>query len=115
MRTIPEMHTAIIEFSGLCHRTLIQPSDLWSKYILEVEFGSKFARLVKSGENRQNRSSWCFVAIVDGATKQLGEWKQGDIFRCATWHQPAKHSRGNIFDSEKGLGKMTVYGPEYLR
>lgn len=39
----------------------------------------------------------------------------GDVLKPASWATPAKHARGNIFDDQNGLGKMTPYGPEYLK
>ena len=39
----------------------------------------------------------------------------GDVLKPATWKAPAKHARGNIFDTFNGLSKMGPYGPEYLR
>jgi hypothetical protein len=38
-----------------------------------------------------------FVALEDGHSRTLGSWKKGDIFYSASWKQPAKHVRGNIF------------------
>ena len=39
----------------------------------------------------------------------------GDVLKAAGWKAPAKHARGNIFDSQNGLGSMGEYGPAYLR
>jgi hypothetical protein len=41
--------------------------------------------------------------------------RNGDILKAASWKTPAKHARGNIFDSKNGLGWMGEYGPAYLR
>jgi hypothetical protein len=39
----------------------------------------------------------------------------GDVLKPASWKAPAKHARGNIFDTFNGLGSMGPYGPAYLR
>ncbi|WP_316200985.1 MULTISPECIES: hypothetical protein [unclassified Bradyrhizobium] len=52
----------------------------------------------------QDTGVFCFV---DKAT--------GDVLKPASYDKPAKHARGNIFDAQNGLGKITQYGPAYLR
>lgn len=64
--------------------------------------GVKFARIVK--ERLGARSVYCFVDLTNG-----------DILKSASWKAPAPHARGNIYDEHKGLARMTVYGPEYLK
>ncbi len=39
----------------------------------------------------------------------------GDVLKPASWKAPAKGARGNIFDRDNGLGRITAYGPEYNR
>ena len=63
--------------------------------------GRKFIKIIGNGR------VWGFVSMVDGTHK--GEpIKEGDLLMAATWNQPAKHSRGNIFD---GTDQWGMYGP----
>ena len=39
----------------------------------------------------------------------------GDVLKAETWKAPAKHARGNIYDADFGLSRVSAYGPEYLR
>ncbi len=86
----------------------------------EVEsIGKAFARIVSreydgrdpDGEGRIG-SVFCFVAMRDGKTKELGEYKAGQIFKAATYYKPAKHARGCIWTD---LSKVTPYGMAYLK
>ena len=63
------------------------------KMDLTLKPGRKFVKVVNG------TSVWGFVAKVDGVHKGLPMLK-GDILKPAGWSQPAKHSRGSIFDSE---------------
>ena len=51
-----------------------------------------------------------FVSMWEGVLKGSLVCK-GDLLKPASWNQPAKHSRGNIFD---GTDKWSFYGPTYL-
>lgn len=73
-----------------------------------IEPGSKFIRIVVGG------SVHAFVAREDSTTKALGNVQAGDVMKAATYRAPAKHARGNIFDTANGSGRMTASGPEYL-
>ena len=64
--------------------------------------GQKYLRLMKP-EN-EGGGVYAFIEIATG-----------DIFKPASWKARAKHARGNIYDSDNGLSRMTVHGPEYLR
>jgi hypothetical protein len=53
----------------------------------------------------EQRSVYCFVNM-----------ENGDILKPAGWKSPAKHARGNIYDSpEKYMKCCGVYGVAYLR
>ena len=80
------------------------PKD--KKLDLSLKPGRKFIKVVEG-----NRV-WGFVAKVDGLHKGLPMAK-GDILKAATWHAPAKHSRGSIFDSEMHKS-FSWTGPNYL-
>lgn len=85
------------------HYSILTPDKV------EVEEGSKFYKVVKvnigrNGEEGQ-RSVHCFVSKANG-----------DIYKAATFKQPAKHVRGSIFDANYSYGKgVTIYGGSYLR
>ena len=85
--------------------------DTWGagmdkKLDLKLKPGRKFIKVVE--DNRV----WGFIAKVDGVHKGLPMLK-GDILKPATWSQPAKHSRGSIFDSEMHKS-FSWTGPNYL-
>jgi hypothetical protein len=91
-------------------------SDYYAKYFptlplstLSAEEGEKYIRIVvSSGE--LNRSVFAFVAKNDITTKMLGSVKRGDVLKAANWKQPAKNSRGNLFDRFHGLSQVSEYG-----
>ena len=78
---------------------------------LNLMVGRKFIKVVK-GSSPGQRTVWGFVAKVDGVHKGLPMLK-GDILKAAGWSQPAKHSRGSIFDSEMHKS-FSWTGPNYL-
>ena len=73
---------------------------------LKLKVGRKFIKVIEG-----NRV-WGFVAKVDGLHKGVPMLK-GDILKAAGWSQPAKHSRGSIFDSEMHKS-FSWTGPNYL-
>lgn len=81
------------------------------RHILTAENGGKVIKIVSTGTQRMVHA---FVAKVDNHTKFLGDVKCGDVLKPASWKQPAKHARGNLFDAHKGLSEMGPYGPAYL-
>jgi len=76
------------------------------KLDLELRPGRKFIKVVEGSR------VWGFIAKVDGVHKGLPMLK-GDILKAATWSQPAKHSRGSIFDAEMHKS-FSWTGPNYL-
>ena len=68
---------------------------------IEVQFGPKYARIV-----RIDGSSTSAYAFVDVAA--------GDIFKSESWKKPAKHARGNIGDADP-LACCEVFSVRYLR
>ena len=62
----------------------------------------------------QGRSVFCFIAADDSTTKTLGSVKKGDVLKAAGYKTPAKHARGNIFNTDEGMGGVGVYGANYL-
>ena len=73
---------------------------------LSLKVGRKFIKVVEGSR------VWGFVAKVDGTHKGVPMLK-GDILKAATWSQPAKHSRGSIFDKEMHKS-FSWTGPNYL-
>ena len=76
------------------------------KLDLSLKVGRKFIKVV------EGTRVWGFIAKVDGTHKGLPMLK-GDILKAATWSQPAKHSRGSIFDKEMHKS-FSWTGPNYL-
>lgn len=72
---------------------------------LTVKKGQKYMKIIDEG------SVWGFVSMWEGVMKGSLVCV-GDLLKPATWSQPAKHSRGNIFD---GSDVWNYYGPSYLR
>jgi hypothetical protein len=68
---------------------------------IEIIKGRKYAKIVKVSNQRTVHS---FIDLSNG-----------DILKAATFNAPAKHARGNIFDSNCGVGTaVNVYGANYL-
>lgn len=81
--------------------------------------GEKFLRVMSTEighDGRECRASiYCFVAAQDVTNKALGAVKKGDVLKPASWKTPARHARGNVFDSDNGLKSCEQYGPAYLK
>ena len=75
------------------------------KMTLSLAAGSKFIKVIEGG------SVWGFIAKRDGSHKGI-PFKQGDVFKPASWSAAAKHVRGSIFDENKDWYSWT--GPNYL-
>lgn len=88
--------------------------------------GAKFARLcvvkrAPEGDDGEyidcpqyGHSAYCFVALVPGRNRKLGQWEAGDIFKCDGWKGPAKHRRGTVMADDFGLSCCSRYGVAYL-
>src|SRR5512137_150403 len=80
------------------------------KEVLLGDFGRRYVKIHKVGQIDTTTgrpitdSAWAFV-----------DRRTGDILRPASWSAPAKHARGNIFDSDGGMRHMSWLGPAYLR
>lgn len=79
---------------------------------LEIRKGRVFDKIVNINEEGRVCSAWGFIRKTDGLHKGISV-ACGDIMMAATWKQPAKHPRGNIFNEHPWLG-CGVYGPNYL-
>jgi hypothetical protein len=79
------------------------------------ERGTKFLAIDHMDSvTKHNRSVFCFIAADDGESRTMGAWKRGDIFKAAGYKAPAKHVRGNIFNTDP-LSGTGQYGCDYLR
>lgn len=55
-----------------------------------------------------------YVKLIDGSRVFcFVDMTNGDVLKAATWSAPAKGARGNIFDENNGLARITAYGTEY--
>jgi hypothetical protein len=77
---------------------------------------AKFVRIWTVINGSGGMSAWAFVAKGDGENQTLGKWKAGDIFKPASYRAPARHARGNIFQTSNGstCGITRWTGPNYL-
>ena len=87
--------------------------ELAEKIGTDISYGGKYAKIIET-RNGQNASVLLFVALETFETKNLGQVKQGDILKAASWQAPAKHARGNIFD-ENPLQGVKQHGAKYLK
>lgn len=95
---------------------------LWSAQdLVNKNYAQQFPSLTPSMlEMSDGRRYIRIDSIVDGGNGQRSVWafidkQSGDILKPAGYKTPAKHARGNLFDSEGGLGSLTPYGPAYLK
>lgn len=80
-------------FYDYCHRNSFSANEKFS-----FNDGQRYVKVICGG------AAHCFVDKTNG-----------DVLKAASWKAPARHARGNIFDSKNGLGSMGEYGPAYLR
>jgi hypothetical protein len=69
---------------------------------LEITKGKRYWRVVSN--DGVSRSAYVFLDTTNG-----------DVLKPAGWKAPAKHARGNIFNSDYGIGGVTTFGGRYLR
>lgn len=76
------------------------------QYKLVANIGKRYIKVVteRIDPKFKGQSAWCFIDKING-----------DVLKAASWRAPAKHARGNIFDSSNGLANIGPYGPAYLR
>jgi hypothetical protein len=84
------------------HRQLQFPG--LAKEILVPNEGGRYIKILRIRENQEGRSAFAFIDRVNG-----------DVLKAASWAAPAKHSRGNLFSPDNGLGCVGPYGIAYLR
>jgi hypothetical protein len=65
--------------------------------------GKRFYKICRSRDGVRPRSSYAFV-----------DKSNGDLYKSASWSQPANYVRGNIND-DSGLDACDRYGIKYLK
>jgi hypothetical protein len=65
--------------------------------------GKRFYKVCKSRDGVKPSSSYAFI-----------DKENGDLYRSASWTQPANYIRGNINDPS-GLDSCNQYGVKYLK
>ena len=68
---------------------------------LTTKKGSKYVKIIQVDNQR---SVFAFIDLSNG-----------DVLKPAGWSRPANHARGNLFDADGGMGKMSWTGPAYLK
>ena len=102
MENLETTLTAWTEYvQDLVDRHLAEHNYNWTETI-SVQRGRRYAKFVITADH--GSSVHHFVDLTNG-----------DILKAKSWKAPAKHARGNIFDSETWADAVTVYGGAYLR
>ena len=79
--------------------TFASPPDI------TVDYGKKYARVVKVDQLNGGRSVHTFVNMLTG-----------DILKSGSWKAPQKNGvRGNIFAEDVGADRVNEHGAIYLR
>ena len=70
-----------------------------------VDYGNKYARIVKNDQLNGSRSVHTFVNMLNG-----------DILKSGSWKAPAPNGvRGNIFANDFGADRINEFGANYLK
>ena len=73
--------------------------------VITVDYGKKYARIVKNDQLNGGRSVHTFVNMFTG-----------DILKSASWKAPAPRGvRGNIFAEDLGADRINEHGAIYLK
>lgn len=78
-------------------------SDFNKNYIFERRAGKKYVKIIQKyySENSFNSDSgWSVFCFIDN---------EGNIYKAASWLQPAKGIRGSIFDENPPLTLSSLY------
>lgn len=87
--------------------------------LLQSRIGGRFVIVTahdraNDGTVAENGRAFAFIDITGGPILGL-DHTVGSVLKPASFRQPAKIARGNIFDEKNGMGTMTAQGPGYLR
>ena len=106
--TNPEIDAAIKKYVETVEANLLErhrreyPKQ--SEPVLEIMWGQRYARIVKTDKNKVSRSAFGFVDRTNG-----------DILKAASWKAPAPHARGSVLKPETWGPSHGPYGMTYLR
>ncbi len=71
--------------------------------ILTISKGRRYDKIVSTDDQPMGgQRVWGFI-----------DKNNGNILKAESWRKPAKHSRGNIYESDR-MQFMSVYGPAYM-
>jgi hypothetical protein len=73
--------------------------------VITMSVGCRYVKIVREDTGRSTSKS--VFAFIDKTN--------GDILKPSSWAAPAKHARGNLFDTMGGLGQVDADGVHYLR
>ena len=92
--------------------------------IINDHFAKAYSSLIPNELRTSNGRRYVKIISVrkittDGSDGQRSVWAfidktNGDVLKPASWAAPAKHARGNIYNSDNGLGNVSWTGPAYL-
>ncbi len=127
MRTpdlFPEFQSALDHWLAGAQKIV---DDYWTKNnfthaqspILQARTGGRFVIVTRhdrstEGVVSENGSAFAFIDVRGGLINGK-DHKIGDVLKAASFKQPAKNARGNIFDPNNGLAGMTECGPAYMK
>ena len=73
--------------------------------VITVDYGKKYARIVKNDQLGTSRSVHTFVNMLTG-----------DILKAGGWKSPQPNGvRGNIFADDLGANRVNEHGANYLK
>lgn len=118
----------IVKFAGLVQEFVEKANKMCAENlkdtklvppIFKADMGEKWVRVYRhrfDGEGKPyvRESIYAFIAATDFGNKTLGQMKAGDIHKPASFSQPAKHARANLFNPDYPKC-MTPYGITYLK
>ena len=76
---------------------------------LTFKNNKKYIRIVTNRHGNDNKP------MKDASVFAFINKSNGDVLKPAGFKVPAKGARGNIFDDQNGLGRISSYGPGYNR
>lgn len=104
----PAVDRAIKEFVEFANKTVSDHRDRLAPNLpvvtLLIEWGPRFARIVRDEGGPMHRSAFGFVDRTNG-----------DILKSASWKAPAAGARGNVLDRSTWAGSHSPYGMTYRR
>ena len=81
-----------------------------SLQVPEVKFsaGGRYMKVYKSEYGKDGK-------LISRSVHSFIDRQTGDVLKPEGWAKPAKWARGNIYDADFGLSKVSEHGPAYLR